>query len=157
MTFNTKEELIAQAEKDKACEDGLQWAREQESLEDILENILLNRRLWCIWKGYEQFAELCDWRRLEGWQWVYLLTKQPQFSELCDWSKLDGYDLRRLVAVQPQLAEFCDWSKLSGDNWTILLELQPHFAEFCDWSKLDGEMWAYLLEKQPQFIKYKRS
>jgi hypothetical protein len=106
MIFNTKEELIAEAKRDGACEAGLQWAIEQESLEDILEKIHINWRVWCIRIGYEQFSEYCDWMELNGWQWASLLAKQTQLVDLCDWSKLLRSDWSYLLSLQPQLRKY---------------------------------------------------
>jgi hypothetical protein len=130
MIFSTKEELIAQAEKDGACPDGLLWAIQQDSLEDILKNIALGCRLWCINQGYDQFSELCDIVKFEGFHWRYLLSKPPQFTELYDLRKLDGEAWCYLLAEQPQLAEYCDWTKLSDHDWYYLLELQPELEKY---------------------------
>ena len=87
--FSSKEELIFQAERDRACEEGLKWAKKQNSLETILKEIPLEYRVWCLEKRYSQFEKDCDWEQLDGWDWSNLLSKQPQFSDRCDWEKLN--------------------------------------------------------------------
>ena len=154
--FSSKEELLSQAKKDRACLKGLDWANEQESLESILKEIPLEYRIWCLIKGYSQFIDDCPWEQLNRWDWVYLLSKQPQFSEYCScWEKLDGEDWETLLSKQPQLSEFCSyWEKLNGEDWSNLLSSQPKFSDRCPWEKLDGEDWSNLLSKQPQFSEY---
>jgi hypothetical protein len=155
MIFKTKKELLTQAEKDGACEAGLQWARGEKSLTDILGNIPLRYRLWCIRSAYEQFAEFCDWGLLDGDDWARLLTVQPQLAEYCYWGMLNSDDWRCLLIKQPQFAEFCDWSKLTGWGWVYLLEKQPQFADLCDWGKLNNYDWLYLLTWRPELEKYR--
>ena len=104
--FSLKEELLEQAKKDEACKGGLFWASEQESLESILEEITLGYRLWCLEKGYSQFIDDCPWGKLDGWDWVKLLSKQPQLSKFCHWKKLDDYDWVTLLSFQPQFETF---------------------------------------------------
>lgn len=109
MKFETTDELIEQAEKDGACETGIAWCRDKE-LQEVLETIPQGYRLWCLERGYGQFAEYCDWSALDGFDWAHLLLFQPQFAERCDWSKLGGYDWSYFLRAQPQFAGHCDWS-----------------------------------------------
>jgi len=110
--FKTKEELLAQAEKDwvfDACGDdgeGLNWVMNQETLEDIIANISQGYRFLFLCEGYEQFAELYDWNYPEGYSLAHLLAKQPHFAKYCDWSKLDGYDWGYLLKKQPHLIKY---------------------------------------------------
>lgn len=57
LTFKSKAELIKQAKKDGACSAGLEWARSQKNLEDILNNIGESYKDWCANRGYIQFME----------------------------------------------------------------------------------------------------
>lgn len=34
---------------------------------------------------YPQFAESCDWEKLDRWDWSALLREYPQFADQCDW------------------------------------------------------------------------
>ena len=179
--FSSEEELLNQAKRDHACQVGLNWVKEQESLETIIKEIPLEYRIWCLEKGYSQFIDDCPWEQLRGFNWAYILSKQPQlskfyscweqlngyywsiilskqpqFSEHCDWEKIRGWDWVRLLSKQPQMSEYCDWEKLDRWDWVRLLSKQPQFSEYCDWEKLDGENWIKLLSKQPQFAKFRK-
>jgi len=104
--FSSEEELLNQAKRDHACQVGLNWVKEQESLETIIKEIPLEYRIWCLEKGYSQFIDYCPWEELDGWDWRYLLIEQPQFSEFCFWNKLDDEDWADLCSKQPQLEKF---------------------------------------------------
>ena len=105
MKFKKLEELTQQCIKAGACPEGLEWLEEQDSLEQVLEAIELDWRLWALRRGYIQFAKHCDWDDLSSYDWAHLLRNQPRFAEHCDWDKLAGYDWSRLLQAQPQLAE----------------------------------------------------
>ena len=64
-----------------------------------------------------------------GWDWSRLLIYQPEYADKCDWFKLDGWDWSHLLRVQPQFADKCDWSKLNDLDWSMLLRDQPQFAK----------------------------
>ena len=126
----TKEEFITLLKEIEACQPAIDWCQDQHSFEDI---------------------QKCS----KGRWWSWLLQAQPQFAEHCDWGKLNGDDWSFLLRKQPQFADNCDWGKLDGDDWSYLLREQPQFAEHCDWGKLDGYDWYWLLQKQPQFAEHK--
>ena len=153
--FETLEELREQAINDDVCEEGLEWLDKQKSLKEVFENISLDDMFWCLCKGYIQFADDCDWNKLTGNDWAWLLCEQLQFAEFCNWEKLDGYNWSGLLRDQPQFAEFCNWKKLNGQNWFWLLRKQPQFSNKCDWNKLDSNNWTDLLNCQPQLEKFK--
>ena len=108
-------------------------------------------------KAFENGCDLqnieCDWKKLDGWDWIRLLSKQPQFADKCNWKKLDGKDWRRLLSEQPQFADKCDcWDEFESEDWRFLLSSQPQLADKCDsWDEFDSEDWSLLLSKQPQF------
>ena len=156
--FSSKEELLSQAEKDEACQKGLDWAKEKDSLESILKEIPLDYRIWCLEKGYSQFLNDCPWEQLKGFIWTYLLSKQPQFSKYCSyWDKLDGEDWSNLLSKQPQLSSFCSfWEKLDRWDWLRLLSSQPQFSKFCSWNKLNILDWINLFFKKYQFAKFRK-
>ena len=104
--FSSKIELLSQAKKDNACEEGLEWAKGKDSLETIIKEISLWYRIWCLEKGYSQFIDDCPWERLNGFNWSYILSSQPQFSDRCHWEKLNEYDWIYLLSFQPQLKKF---------------------------------------------------
>ena len=106
MKFNTIDELREQAIKDEACGEGLEWLDKQTSLKEVIKIIPLEYRLFCLGKEYEQFIKDCDWSKLKGCDWLYLLRRQPQFSI------------------------HCDWSKLSDSNWKYLLKFRPKFKKY---------------------------
>jgi hypothetical protein len=130
MIFNTIEELLTQAEKDDACEEGLEWAEKQSSLEDIIHKIPHNYRYWCLMKGYEQFSESCDWSLLSGDDWSWLLRKQSRYADKCNWNLLSGRDWSWLLRKQPQFHDKCDWSLLNASTWSWLLLEQPQLKSF---------------------------
>lgn len=178
-TFSSKEELLKQAKKDKACSPGLIWAEGESSLEDIIREIPMFYAFWCIKRGYVQFEknfpweELtgdnwlwllldhpqfhvhCDWEKFVGFDWRVLLLKHPRFSNHCNWEMLNGADWQRLLQKHPQFAKYCDWRKLNGNNWSCLLSTHPQFSNHCDWETLCEDDWQYLLAKQPQFECFK--
>ena len=114
MIFTTKEELILQAKKDDACKAGIIFAASCKDLQEIIDTIDDEMILWCIRHGYYQFADHCDWGKLDGFDWSLLLRDQPQFADHCDWLKLSGEDWSLLLSDKPKLADHCDWSKLDG-------------------------------------------
>jgi len=154
-TFKNKEELLSEWEVNGACKEGKNFNISCEDLQEILEICPKDFRLWRLAKGYSQFSEHCEWSKLSGGDWSYLLRTQPQFSEHCEWSKLGGCAWANLLKTQPQFSEHCEWSKLGGGDWANLLETQPQFSEHCEWSKLGGGAWSYLLKTQPQFSEMK--
>ena len=98
-----------------------------------------------------QFADKCDWEKLEGSDLSELLKGCPQLSVHCNMGKLSGRDWVSLLIVRPEFSTKCDWSQLDGHHWADLLAQQPQFYECCEWDKLNGENWAALLREQPQF------
>jgi hypothetical protein len=52
-----------------------------------------------------EFADKCDWDRLEGPVWVELLIRRPMFADKCDWSKLGLNDFEVLFGERPELRE----------------------------------------------------
>ena len=156
MKFETIEELTQQCSKVGACPEGLEWLEEQDSLEQVLEDIELDWRLWALRRSYIQFAKHCDWDDLSSYDWACLLRAQPRFAEHCDWNKLAGWSWSRLLRNQPRFAEYCAWNTLDGWAWSSLLRHQPRFAEHCAWDKLNGEAWDYLLGVQPRFAEHRK-
>ena len=67
MKFNSIEELKAQAIKDGACKDGIEWLDRQARIEEVLETIPHEYRLFCLTHNYEQFVVGCDWSKIDGW------------------------------------------------------------------------------------------
>ena len=63
---------------------------------------------------------------------VSLLEEDPEFADKCDWSKLDGSDWVSLLEEKPEFADKCDWTKLFKDDWERLFEKRPEFADKCD-------------------------
>ena len=106
MKFTTKEELIAQAIQDDACKAGIKFAKSCKDLQEIFETIDANMLFWCLMRGYEQFAEYCDWAKLDGDDWSNILSRHPQYYESCDWSKLDWWDWSMLLSRQPQFKKY---------------------------------------------------
>ena len=115
----------------------------------------LDGRSWAkLLTARPEFADKCDWGKLDGYRWTELLETQPQFADKCDWGKLDGYNWRELLKVQPQFADKCDWGffgSFGSFNWVSLLTDRPEFADKCDWGKLNGIHWAKLLAVHPEF------
>jgi hypothetical protein len=72
-----------------------------------------------------------------------LLIRQPQFADRCDWSKLDGGDWACLLRWHPDICGECDFPKLSVSDWIYVLSYRPELASKFeaverDWDK-DGE------------------
>jgi hypothetical protein len=106
-------------------------------------------------KYHPEFSVRCkSWDLFNGTDWAGLLCDQPQFADKCDWSKLDAHNWCSLLCSQPQFADKCDWSKLDAHNWCSLLCSQPQFAKHCKWSSLQGRDWCELLVKMPEFEEF---
>lgn len=138
--------------------------------------------MWAILlRSCPQFAPHCDWNKLKGADWAFLLARKPvpEFWRHCDWSgfKLDDwfYLLKRrpeffprcncldrlsnsqkaeLLEKLPELADRIDWNELTIDEWVKILVSVPDRApvEQCPWSELDTDNWAALLKKRPEFF-----
>ena len=80
--------------------------------------------------------------------------KRPELADRCDWGKLDGDKWVYLLIARPELAEHCDWEKLDGDNWCLLLGNHPELAEHCDWEKINGRDLNELFLKYPEMRKF---
>ena len=126
-----------------------------------------------------EFADACEWEKLDAPAWARLLVVRPQFADRCrKWDSFRGHgrDLARLLSKRPQFADLCDFSKLDlydwkslleklpwyagrcrdlslfdGVIWTMLLSKSPNLSDWCDWEKLNGLEWAELLSDRPQF------
>ena len=79
-TFNTTKELLEQAKEDGACPKALRWCKGK-SLDEIFRRVPLDWRLWALKHGYIQFAENCDWKKLDTIELYWLLTYQPQLAK----------------------------------------------------------------------------
>ena len=102
--------------------------------------------------AYPQFANKCDWKKVEVLDLIDVLKMHPQITILYPWETLEGFEWASLLAEQPQLADKCQsWDKFNGMDWVSLLEKQPQFSERCQWQKLDLNAWARLFAFQPQF------
>ncbi|HPD55587.1 MAG TPA: hypothetical protein PLR11_02130, partial [Candidatus Paceibacterota bacterium] len=73
-TFRNKEELLAEWEVNGACEEGKRFNESCKDLQEILEKCPLNFRIWRLQRGYIQFAEHCNWKELDGYDWAILLS-----------------------------------------------------------------------------------
>ena len=105
--------------------------------------------------GMKPFPE-----RMTGWDWATLLRHSPQFANQCNWDKLDGHAWPLLLSARPEFADKCHcwdkFSKYSNWNWARLLESQPQFADKCHcWEEFSDEEWDKLVEKQPQLAKHR--
>ena len=94
---------------------------------------------------------------LEGRDWVYLLRQQPQFADKCDWPKLDAFDWRKLIELRPEFVEKCDMGKFTGRHLAKLLTERGRTspagllrrAEECDFSTLTVRDWCNVLAVRP--------
>ncbi len=99
----------------------------------------------------EKATDYHPWERLDGSDWVLLLSRCPQFADKCEWDKLTGANWAELLRSQPQFEKMCPWHLLDAMSWVTLLSAQPHFSANCPWTMLQGSDWARLLGRQPQF------
>ena len=81
ITTMTKDELLSRLDELDACRKGRQWAEAQPDMATILRDCPLNWRLWALRRGLYQFAEHCDWSKLNGYDWAWLLREQPQLAK----------------------------------------------------------------------------
>lgn len=56
--FDSIRDLYEQAESDDACEDGLSFVEDCSSVEEAAQSIETADRLFCLGRGYIQFAEI---------------------------------------------------------------------------------------------------
>ena len=126
-----------------------------------------------------QFADKCNWDKLDQDNWTELLLKNPEYADKCDWKKIkydhllkkllrkypqftDNFDYSELNAsamvklclVQPLVFKHCRLENFSGRDWVDLLKNRPIFAEYCPWEKLYAEDWCLLLAVQPRFAEH---
>ncbi len=94
-----------------------------------------------ILENYEEAERNYDlsWKRINGEDWVRILTKLPQLADKCDWSEVTTYDWVELLRERP---EFVDLR--TDEYWKAGM-----------WKALDDRDWAWLLEAQPQLAKYR--
>ena len=79
------------------------------------------------------------------------------------WKRINGEDWVRILTKYPQLADECDWSEVTNLDWVELLRERPEFVELCTdeywksrmWNVLTERDWEWLLEAQPQLAKYR--
>ena len=106
-------------------------------------------------------ADRCPLEKLEGGGGTlgWFLGEHPEFADNCEWSKLDGSDWRYLLQKRPQFADKCGWNKLNGYDWSCLLTKQPQFADKCDWDHLAfrdfrrifDRDWESIWDNHPRF------
>jgi hypothetical protein len=60
-----------------------------------------------------------------------LITAVPELAEYCQWHRVTGNHWRWLLSNHPEYAKHCYWKKLTINDWTLLLEHQPQFVEKC--------------------------
>lgn len=71
-----------------------------------------------------------DWKDFKPSEWGTILSMQPQFADKCDWSKMDSRSVVEILCKQPQLADRYDIAKkLTESEWADLLAAQPQFVE----------------------------
>jgi hypothetical protein len=126
----TKEELIQIIIEIYGCPKSIEFVKKCKDIDEVIE-------------------------KAQTSYWVELLKHRPEFADYCNWSKLDGYNFTILLSSQPQLEKYCDWSKLNGDDFSYLLSYQPQLAKYCDWGLLNEYQFAYLISNQPQLAKFK--
>jgi hypothetical protein len=116
-------------------------------------------------KEQPQFADKCDWSKLDGNNWAYLLRYQPQFADKCDkWHEIEadgddgdgryypfcaGWD--GILEKQPQLIERCDWGRMKSEDLAWFAVNYPQVADKIDWSRINRRDWSFILRYQPQF------
>ena len=86
---------------------------------------------------------------LDSWEWAKLVEARPEFADRCDWGRLNGNHWAMLLAARPEFAAQCDWGGLNGNHWAMLLAARPEFADQCDWGKLSKWDWSYLVFSRP--------
>jgi len=138
--------------------------------------------MWAILlRSCPQFAPRCDWNKLKGADWAFLLARKPvpEFWRHCNWSGLNPDDWFYLLKRHPDFSRFCnclgglsnsqkaelleklpgladriDWDELTVDEWIKILVSVPDRApvERCPWFELDADNWASLLKSRPEFF-----
>jgi ornithine carbamoyltransferase len=79
--FNTKEELLLAAKKAKIHEAIYEWM-EQRTLSEIFKEISLRNRLWCLRRGWEQFAVNCNWNSISESEQSFFTHCLPNMKKL---------------------------------------------------------------------------
>ena len=155
VTFN-KDDLLAFMDEHNACYQSYDFVYSCKDIEECLEKAKPHYIVWVLSRNSQLSKHLNNnhWNKLDGWNWVKLLIKQPQFAKYCDWNKLYGCNWATLLIEHPQFAKYCDWSKLDGWDWVKLLREQPQFTKYCDWNKLDDNDRDYLFVINPYLKEY---
>ncbi len=93
-----------------------------------------------ILENYEEAERNYDlsWKRINGEDWVRILTKLPQLADKCDWSEVMNVDWVELLRERPEFVELCKseywkagmWKALTESDWSRLLEEQPQLAKY---------------------------
>ncbi len=101
----TIKQLQEHIKKFNPCEDEykklLKCTSYKEGMKIVNDNIE-----WCIEEIGLLTLKGFDWEKLNGYDWMHLLTHQPQFANHCDWEKLDRCDWGYLSYKQPQFEQF---------------------------------------------------
>ena len=57
----------------------------------------------CLSRGRPEFADKCDWEKLNGADWVQLLRARRGLADYCPWEKLGKVDQESLFQLYPTL------------------------------------------------------
>ena len=159
----------------------MRWAKQQKNLLDVIYNIPIEYRLWCLAHGFRQFEKACPWYIIKGCEWAYLLVGAPYYADKCDWLKLSPFNWATLLSQRPELACHCgnlfhikknyaymiaiaaphltwylDTSDFTGYQWSTLLLNYPELEECCNWDALSIDDWANLTTVRPYFTQKRR-
>ena len=106
MIIKTKRDLLRQAKKDRACEEGIEFLEKCKSIKEFFNTAPNEYIFWGLTVEYENFEEYINWEELSEHNWSCLLSEQPKFAKYCDWKKLDGGDWGYLLRKQSQFAKY---------------------------------------------------
>ena len=119
---------------------------------------------------HPEFAEKCDFSRLNCKDIVYILKNQPQLVEKCipaiknfqrrEWAAL-LFVQPNVFKYRPDLEQYCQWDEFHPSDWVRVIARQPSYADrevfthSYSLSRFSMFKWAYLLAHNPNaFIKH---
>ena len=94
------------------------------------------------------------WQDFSSCDLLKLLTECPQYADKCDWSRLDKNDLQNILQTHPDLIELADFSCFTADIWTDVLLKKPEHIISCPKDMLPALKWGKLLCEHSHLYEY---
>ena len=104
----------------------------------------LNHQLVEVLGVHPDLSRYVQWDTLKSSVWAKLLIALPQYADRCDWSKIDGGDIVKVLQAHPEIEQVVEWNRISSKrSWIEILDKCPQCVKYCKW---DDSWWLYLVE-----------